>query len=173
MAHSYVPWLVYMCHDSFVLALLQLAQVSWFWLLLVWHTCMSHVSYEWGMYHMNESWPCVSLDSDSSQSGTYGWGTVTSVSHLNESCLMWMSHVSREWVMFHMDEALACLISMSHAWEWSMLQPKGQNPRDLSALRKWISFTGNGFLFRFMKSEISRFAIASPDSTLVFRFTLS
>jgi len=56
-------------------------------------------------------------------------------------------------------------------------RPKPARPKRATEMNffygKWISFTGNGFLFRFMKSEISRFAIASPDSTLVFRFTLS
>jgi len=34
------------------------------------------------------------------------------MSHINESCLIWMSHVSFEWVMSHMNES--CLIWMSH-----------------------------------------------------------
>jgi len=46
-----------------------------------WHVCMSHVSYEWVM------------------------------SHMNESCLLWMSHVSYEWVMSHMNESCLIWIS--------------------------------------------------------------
>jgi len=41
----------------------------------VWSQAMSHVSYEWVM------------------------------SHMNESCLIWMSHVSYEWVMSHMNKS--------------------------------------------------------------------
>jgi len=50
------------------------------------------------------------------------------MSHMNESCLIWMSHVSYEWVMSHMNES--CLIWMSrvsflyscrcHIHEWVM-----------------------------------------------------
>ena len=41
------------------------------------------------------------------------------MSHMNESCLIWMSHVAYEWVMSHMNES--CLIWMSHvSYEWAM-----------------------------------------------------
>ena len=36
------------------------------------------------------------------------------MSHMNESCLIWMSHVSYEWVMSHMNES--CLIWINHVY---------------------------------------------------------
>jgi len=76
------------------------------------HICMSHVTYEWVMSHVNgscyihagfarhlslhvkyvqESWHvCMSHV-------TYEWV----MSRMNESCHVWMSHVTYEWVMSH------------------------------------------------------------------------
>jgi len=46
---------------------------------------------------------------------TYEWV----MSHVNESCHMWMSHVTYEWVMPHTNES--CHIGMSHVtYEWIM-----------------------------------------------------
>jgi len=44
---------------------------------------------------------------------------VICMSHMNESCHIWMSHVTYEWVMSHMNES--CHIWMSHVtYEWVM-----------------------------------------------------
>ena len=59
------------------------------------------------MSHMNES--CLIWMSHVS----YEWV----MSHMNESCLLWISHVSHEWVMSHINES--CLMWMSHVtYEW-------------------------------------------------------
>jgi len=63
---------------------------------------MSHVTYEWVMSHMNES--CHIWMSD------FTYESV--MSHMNESHHIWMSHVTYEWVMSHMNES--CL---THEWE--------------------------------------------------------
>ena len=39
------------------------------------------------------------------------------MSHMNESCLIWMSHVSYEWVMSHMNESCLIRTSRARAWE--------------------------------------------------------
>jgi len=65
-------------------------------------TWMSHVTYEWGMWRINEL--CHILMSHV----TYEWV----MSHTNESCDIWMSHVTHEWVTH---------IRMSHVtYEWVM-----------------------------------------------------
>ena len=68
---------------------------------------MSHVTYEWVMSHMNES--ClIWMDHV-----TYEWV----MSHMNESRHIWMSHVTYEWIMSHMKDS--CHIWMSHvSYEW-------------------------------------------------------
>ena len=66
---------------------------------------MSHVSYERGISHLNES--CA-----------YAYEWVMSrtndlwMRHLNESCLIWTSHVSSERVTSHLNES--CLIWTRH-----------------------------------------------------------
>jgi len=87
---------------------------------------MSHVTYEWVMSHMNDSYHIwKSLD-------TYEWV----MTHMNLSCHMWMGHVTCEWVMLHMNEphyevishvneswrrCESCHIWMSHVtYEWVM-----------------------------------------------------
>jgi len=56
---------------------------------------MSHVTHEGVMSHMNES--CHIWMSHV----TYEWV----MSRVNESCHIWMSHVTYEWVMSHMNES--------------------------------------------------------------------
>jgi len=58
---------------------------------------------------------------DHGRCGSYEWV----MSHMNDSCPIWMSHVPYEWVMSHVNEA--CLIlTMNEAWmrhvpyEWGM-----------------------------------------------------
>jgi len=65
-------------------------------------TSISHVTYEWVMSHMNES--CHIWMSHVTYESV--------MSHIHESCHIWMSHVTYEWVMSHMNES--CHIWMSH-----------------------------------------------------------
>jgi len=68
---------------------------------------MSHVTYEWVMSHMNES--CHIWMSHI----TYEWV----MSHMNKSCHIWIRHDTYEWVMSHTNES--CHIWMSHVtYEW-------------------------------------------------------
>ena len=68
---------------------------------------MSPVTYEWVMSHMNES--CHIWMSHV----TYEWV----MSHMNASCHIWMRHIMYEWVMSRINES--CHIWMSHVtYEW-------------------------------------------------------
>jgi len=70
---------------------------------------MIYVTYEWVMSHMNES--CHVWMSHV----TYAWV----MSHMNESCHVWMSNAIYEWGMSHMNES--CHICMSHVtYGWVM-----------------------------------------------------
>jgi len=60
-----------------------------------WNICVRHVTYAWGMSHMNEL--CQ-----------YEWV----ISNMNKSYHKWMSDVTYEWVMSHMNES--CNICTSH-----------------------------------------------------------
>jgi len=73
------------------------------------HIWMSHVTYEWVMSHMNES--CHIWMSRV----TYEWV----ISHMNEACHIWMSHVTYEWVMSHMDKSRHIRMSFI-TYEWAM-----------------------------------------------------
>jgi len=67
------------------------------------------VSSDWVMSHMNESCPIWM------SCVPYEWV----MSHINESCPIWLSHVPYDWVMSHMNES--CPIWMSHIpYEWVM-----------------------------------------------------
>jgi len=76
--------------------------------------CMSHVPYEWVMSHMNESCPTwISRVSLRMWHVTFGLSYVGHVTHLNvPQHLKYNSHVPCEWVMSHMNES--CPIWMSH-----------------------------------------------------------
>jgi len=83
---------------------------------------MSHVTHEWVMSHMNESYhtsmrhvthQCVISHINASchtsmSHVSHQWV----VSHMNSSCHTWMSHITHEWVMSHINES--CHTSMSH-----------------------------------------------------------
>ena len=73
----------------------------------VWRDSFICDMYKWVMSHMNES--CHIWMSHV----TYEWV----MSHMNESCHIWMSHVTYEWVMSHTNES--CHMWMSHViCEW-------------------------------------------------------
>jgi len=78
------------------------------------HVRMRHVTYEWGMSHMNEAchvW--ISHSHVNEACHIYEWG----MSHMNESCNIWISHVTYGWIVSHMNES--CHRWMSHATdEW-------------------------------------------------------
>jgi len=76
---------------------------------------MSHVPYEWVMFHMNESCPIwirhvpYELGMSHMNEACPIWirhvPYELGMSHMNESCPIWMSHVPYEWVMSHMNES--------------------------------------------------------------------
>jgi len=87
---------------------------------LIW---ISHVSYESVMSHMNQS--CHT----EIKSGHFGkrdismseschmWG----MSHMNESCLIWMSHVSYKSVLSHFEERDISMSESCHMWGMSRM----------------------------------------------------
>jgi len=72
--------------------------------------------YEWVMSHMNES--CYIWMS----LVTYEWV----MSHMNESCHIWMSHITHEWVMSYMNKSLQMFamkyleLDQTCLYEWVM-----------------------------------------------------
>jgi len=104
-----------------------------------WHVWISHDTNEWVMTRMNESCVCERVMSHlGSRHGRlsgavlvqYDWGNLRPIrmshvayervmSHMNESCRIWMIHVTYEGVMSHMKKS--CHIWMRHVtYEWVM-----------------------------------------------------
>jgi len=79
------------------------------------HMRMSHVTCEWVVSHVEMLRRDITLHRVCLRHFSPEWV----LSHLNESCHIWMSHVTYEWVMPHLHES--CHKWMSHvACEWVM-----------------------------------------------------
>ena len=84
---------------------------------------MSHVTYEWVVSHIHESWH---VDA-----------TAPVMSHMNESCPMCMSHVTYEWVVSHKNGSwqCGCITSCSCSFLRYQICPKGPGRRKKTILR--------------------------------------
>jgi len=90
---------------------------------------MSHVTYKWVMSHINES--CHIWISHV----TYVWV----LSHMNKSCHIWMSHVTYEWVMSHIHESCRMESVMSHRGKHTHRVP-GAHTAELVPCHIWLVY---------------------------------
>ena len=73
------------------------------------------------------------------------------MSHMNESCHIWMSHVTYEWIVAHMNES--CLIWTCHvSYERFMSRMNGSCTNDLWHV--WMSFPMNYSTYEWVTSRI-------------------
>jgi len=132
--YSYVAWMLpsHVTYEfEFVMSCYS-SEVSDISHIHMWHECCPH------MLHMNSKFQCLvtlmkyltfhKFIRDMSHVNFYiknsncsclitRMNCLSVMSHMNESCHIWMSHVTYEWVMSHMNES--CHIWMSHVtYEW-------------------------------------------------------
>jgi len=78
-------------------------------MILYMYTCMSHVTYEWVISRINESWHACKCQ----------------ITHINESCHVCMSHFTHECVTSYTHAS-------SHAYQWAIWRVN-------ESFHKWIS----------------------------------
>jgi len=98
-------------------------------LVWVWETMPSHVTYEWVMSHLNES--CHIWMSHV----TYEWV----MSHMNESCRIWMSRISYKWVTSHAYEWVTSRVNES----WRICVCRSAQMQRRSKMGLWHTWTSH------------------------------
>ena len=114
-------------------------QIKAFYAFSPLHSSICHcVTYEWVILLMYEKFPQKRVVFYINTPIWYEWV----MSHINESCRIWMSHVTYEWVMSHMNESC----SMSHVprvWAMFLMYEKVPQRRVTSHMNKsysvWMS----------------------------------
>ena len=156
VVHKHMGHVACASHHMHIAGLGSVERVSNVFIYLLW---ISHVTYEWGVSHMNESCHAwlgyVTYHLSKGLVVSIGWvswidvksihESLASVDRVNglrqmslakpirESCHVWMSHVTCELVVSHMNES--CHIWVSHVThEWVMSRIK----KGLVVLLKWV-----------------------------------